>query len=360
MTDVYQRLAKKLDDLPNGFPPTESGIELKILQKIFEPEEAEMALKMRPMPETTEAISERLGIPVDEMQSILDNMVKKGQIGSANMKGNQVYMLFPFVFGIFEFQLNRMDKELSDMMEEYGPTFMKTLGGTKPEFMRVVPVSDQIKAEHQVSSYEDLKQMMEKAKSFQVMECICRKEQALQGHPCKHPSTEVCLGFASHENAFDRYPMGRIISRDEAFDVLRKADEEGLVHQSYNVKSGQMFVCNCCDCCCGVIRGLKKFGAPHLMAKSHFVAAIDQDACEQCGVCADERCPMDAIEQRDDDSYHVIYERCIGCGVCTTTCPTEAIQLQRKPESEREEPAENLVDWYFKKAASRGKSLIIE
>ena len=78
MTDVYQRLAKKLDELPNGFPSTESGVELKILRKIFTPEEAEMTLKMRPIPETVEAIAERLGKSVDEMQAI--------QIGRASCR----------------------------------------------------------------------------------------------------------------------------------------------------------------------------------------------------------------------------------------------------------------------------------
>ena len=69
MTDVYKRLAKKLDDLPNGFPSTESGVELKILQKIFTPEDAELALKIRPIPETAAQIAERLGKPIDEMDA---------------------------------------------------------------------------------------------------------------------------------------------------------------------------------------------------------------------------------------------------------------------------------------------------
>ena len=78
MSDVYRRLAKKLDDLPNGFPATERGVEIEILKKIYAPEEAEMALKMRPVPETVEAIAKRLEKPASEMQSILDDMTRKG------------------------------------------------------------------------------------------------------------------------------------------------------------------------------------------------------------------------------------------------------------------------------------------
>lgn len=358
MNDVYKKLAQRLDGLPNGFPATESGVELKLLEKIFTPEDAEMAMKIQPMPETAEAMAVRLNMPLDQLQPILDDMVDKGQIGSAKMKGQQVYMLVPFVVGIFEFQLHRMDKELSDLMEEYGPTLLRTLGAHKPEVMRVVPVNIKAKLEQQVHRYQDVVAMMEHAKSFQVVECICRKEQALQGKPCKH-SLEVCLSFSGSEGAFDRYNKGRIITKQEALDILEKAEEEGLVHSSYNVQSGQMFVCNCCSCCCGIMRGVKEYNAPFLMAKSDFFAEIDQNTCAACGVCADERCPMDAIIEQEG-SYAVQPERCIGCGVCVPTCPTESITLVQKPEQDRDAPPQNIVDWYFKRAQSRGTGLMLD
>lgn len=358
MEDVYNRLALKLDKMPQGFPATENGVELKILRKIFTPEEAEMALKIRPIPESAEAIAQRLDIPLDEMQVILDNMVDKGQIGSTDMGQGQVYLFFPFVVGIFEFQLNRLDKELADLMEEYGPHLMGTLGGHKPELMRVVPLNIQIDAEHTVHTHEDLRKVMEKAKAFQVVDCICRKEQALQGNPCKH-SVEVCLGFSNHETAFDKYSRGRSISREEALQILAKADEEGLVHCTYNVQQGQMFVCNCCSCCCGILRGIKKFNAPHALAKSNYWAFIDQETCAACGTCADERCPMDAIVEQNG-GYAVQPERCIGCGVCVSTCPTESITLLRKPESEQDAPPANIVEWYMARAQNRGVPLSID
>jgi Pyruvate/2-oxoacid:ferredoxin oxidoreductase delta subunit len=358
MSDVYQRLAKKLDELPNGFPATESGVELKILRKIFTPEEAEMTLKMRPIPETAEAIAERLGKPVNEMEAILDNMVKKGQIGSASIKGQQVYILFPFIFGIFEFQLKRVDREFAELMKEYGPTIMGTVGGYAPAVMRIVPINLEVQARHQVQPYEDLRQMFEKAKSFQVMECICKKEQALLGKPCTYP-TEVCLAFANNEGAFERYPSGRIISRDEALHIIKTADDVGLVHATFNAKSNQMFVCNCCSCCCGMLVGVKRFNVPYLMAKSNFVSIIDQETCAACGVCTDERCPMEAITQQEDQ-YVVQPDRCIGCGVCVPTCPTESISLIRKPESLQVEPPQHLMDWYFKRAENRGIRIMIE
>jgi len=357
MTDVYKRLAERLDSLPNGFPATESGVELRILKKIFSHEEAEMALKVNLMPETAAAMAQRLGLPVAELEATLATMVKKGQIGSTNLKGQQVYMLFPFVFGIFEFQQPRMDKELAELTEEYAPHLMGTLGKFAPEFMRVVPLNIKIDAEHQVYPYEDLRDVMSRAKSFQVMDCICKKEHGLLGHECAYP-LEVCLAFAGSEGAFDKYRMGRVISREEALEILKKADEAGLVHMTYNVQKGQMFVCNCCPCCCGVLRGVKNFNAPHLMAKSNYIAFIDQDACVECGTCAEERCPVAAIEQTGNE-YAVKPERCIGCGACVSGCSTSAITLLRKPESQHETPPAHLFDWYIKRAQNRGTSIII-
>ncbi len=358
MDEVYTRLAKKLDELPNGFPATDTGVELRILQKIFAPEEAEMALKLRPFPETTEVIAQRLGVATEEMQSILDRMVEKGQIGTTKIQEQQVYLLMPFVIGIFEFQLQRLDKELADMVEEYAPTLMPALGGHPPALMRVVPVNEQIEAKHEVLRYEDIRQSIKKAKAFQVTECICRKEQALQGTPCRHP-IEVCLAFSSHEGAFDRYSKGRVISKEEALDIIAKTEAEGLVHATYNVQSGQMFVCNCCSCCCGILRGMKQFNAPFLMAKSNYVAHIDPENCAACGACAEERCPMEAIAETNG-AYVVQPERCIGCGVCASTCPTQSITLLRKPADQQDVPPASLVDWYMKRSQSRGITIKID
>jgi len=103
MSNVYKRLAKKLDEMPQGFPATESGIELNILRKVFSSEDAEMALNLRPMPETAKAIAERLGTSVETMRNTLDEMAKKGQIVSVTRQGDQTMhlVLFSPVFGNF-------------------------------------------------------------------------------------------------------------------------------------------------------------------------------------------------------------------------------------------------------------------
>jgi electron transport complex protein RnfB len=360
MPDVYERLAKKLDGLPHGYPATESGVELKILQKIFTPEDAEMALKLKPIPETAESVAERLGRPVTEIRDILDSMAKNRQVGSFKRFGAQMYVLAPFVVGIYEFQVYRLDKELVELFEEYAPTLFKTLGGHEPAIARTVPVNIQVEAKGQIQLYEDIVKMIEEAKSFNLMECICRQERALEGHPCKHP-LETCLTFSREENAYDYFSLGgRKISKGEALEVLENAEKEGLVHNTfYNTKQGHFAVCNCCPCCCGVFRGLKEFKAPYALAKSNFVASIDQETCSECGVCAEERCPVEAIVE-EESGYTVQAGICIGCGVCTVTCPTESIRLVRKPEGEQNLPPEDFVEWAEKRAANRGIDLKLE
>jgi Pyruvate/2-oxoacid:ferredoxin oxidoreductase delta subunit len=357
MSDVYKELAKKLDELPQGFPPTESGIELKILKKIYRPEDAEVAMQLMAWGETAEKIAERFEKSTDEMRAILDDMAKRGQIASFTARGKQRYLLAPFLPGIYEFQVYRLDRDLVEMFEEYLPTLAKRVGGYKPGVARTVPINAQIEPGKQIQRYEDVRKMIEDSVSFRIIECICRKERDIEGHPCDH-TLENCLSFSKEENAYDYFTIGgKTISKQEALEVLEGAAEEGLVHSAfYNIKHGQGSICNCCSCCCGVLRGVKEFEAPHMIAMSDFVAVIDQDECVECGVCADERCPMEAITE-EDSGYVVQSERCIGCGVCTVTCPTEAISLVRKPESEQEAPPDTMKDWAMERTANRTKAV---
>jgi len=316
-------------------------------------------LDISPIPEPVETIADRLGKPVSAMKSTLDKMAEKGQVGRFKSGEQYVYALPPFIPGIYEFQKDRIDKELAELFEKYLPVLMKTLGGHKPATGRVIPINAQISADLQIHRYEDMRKVIDEAKSFRVGECICRKERALEGKACNH-TLENCLLFSSEEEAYENWPLKRKnISKEEALKVLADAEEEGLVHCTYNVQKDSVFVCNCCSCCCLILRSLKDFKAPYMLAKSNFMASIDQESCTACGICMEERCPMDAISE-EDDTYSVLSERCIGCGVCAVTCPSESITLVRRPQSEQDEPPANLMEWSVKRASSRSKGVKVE
>ena len=351
MTDFFQRLAQKLDELPNGYPPA-GGLELKILRKIFTPEDAEMALQLRPMPESAASLAQRLGRPEQEMTAILDRMARRGQIGSFTVRGRQMYLLMPFVIGIYEFQLNHIDRELAELFDQYNPTLMKILGGAKPSLARVVPVNQTIPTEHQILLFEDVRRMIEESRSFVVRDCICRKKNGLRDKPCRH-TLETCLGISPEEHAYDYFThAGRIITKEEALAVLDAAAREGLIHCTYNVQQGHRWICNCCSCCCELIISLRERIAPFALAGSRFRAEIDADSCSACGTCADERCGMEAIIG-DEGAYRVLADRCIGCGVCAITCPTESIRLIPRAADECESPPESLPAWIMTRMKNR-------
>ena len=159
------------------------------------------------------------------------------------------------------------------------------------------------------------------------------------------------------ENAFEINPLSaRIISRDEALRILDAVEKEGLVHATYNVREDFMFVCNCCSCCCGLLRGLNEFQAPYVIAHSNFIAGIDTSNCVNCGLCATERCPTKAINSING-VYAVSKERCIGCGACATSCPTGSIKLLRRPKSEQLIPSKDIMNWSLERMSNRSGPL---
>src|SRR5512136_2926011 len=121
--DVYQRLARHLDNLPGGYPATESGVELRILRRLFSPEEAELALYLTLLAEEPRVIARRAGIPAEDAASRLEGMAQKGliySIGSAST--GPLYMASQFVIGIWEYQVGRLTPELVRDFDEYLPT----------------------------------------------------------------------------------------------------------------------------------------------------------------------------------------------------------------------------------------------
>ena len=290
-------------------------------------------------------------------------MAERGQIYKLKKRGRDYYGLAPFIVGIWEFQLNRLDRELAELFEQYAPALLGTLGGVAPALARVVPVNRRIEAQAEVLPYDDLRKMLETCNSFRVADCLCRKEKGMLGTPCSHTS-ETCMSFSREENAYDGMPeWGREITRQEALELLDRVEEEGLVHCTYNFQREPFFVCNCCSCCCGFLRAVNEFGAPYMLARSNYVSQIDPDTCTECGDCSTGRCPVDAIS--DGDVGHAVdHERCIGCGVCAVACLYDAIQLVPRPEDERVTPPETMIHWSlariderhgrFKGAAMRG------
>jgi Na+-translocating ferredoxin:NAD+ oxidoreductase subunit B len=350
---VYQKLAKVLDTLPNGFPATENGVEIKLLKKIFTPEQAELFCDLRLTFETAEQIALRTGRPLEGLEAKLREMGRDGQLFGIDLGGTWIFKMLPWAFGIYEFQLERMDKEFVELSEEFWPVYGKQFFSQTPQMMQVLPIEKEIAVTQQALPYERVSTLIGQNQSFWVFDCICKKEKGMLGNPCKKP-VQVCLAMAPIPDAFKKMTHGKVLAREEAYALLKETEEAGLVHLTGNQQSGHFFICNCCGCCCGVLSGINKMGIPAgKVINSHYYAEIDPEKCLSCGLCAEERCQVKAIEE-GEESYLIDKERCIGCGLCISTCQGEAIRLVHKAQEAIESPPINEEAWYAERGRRRG------
>jgi electron transport complex protein RnfB len=351
--EIYRRLAKVLDTLPNGFPATDSGIEIKILQKVFSPERAEIFCDLRLKLETPEQIAERTGRPLEGLKETLQDMAEKGQCWEVRLGPTSLFKMIPWILGIWEFQVEHLDRELVELHQEYEEAFGREFFIRTPQYMQTVLVEEAIPHEQEALPYKSVSSIIEHGQSFRVVDCICKKEQGLIDNPCKRP-VEVCMAIAPVPGYFDQFDMGRVISKEEAREIMRISEESALVHLSANFQQGQHFICNCCSCCCGVLRSINELKIPAAQViNSHFYAEQDPDLCTECGICADERCQVNAIVEEDGE-YRFIPEACIGCGLCVSTCPNEAITMVHKDKAHLSPPPVTEADWFNERGMARG------
>lgn len=350
MNHIYKKLAEHLDKTPNGFPATENEVELKILAKLFTPEEAEIACALSLEPESPETIAGKLGQGKGEVYKALKKMVKKGLIGIARGKGGFNFKLIPFIVGFYERQNANIDKEFARLFEDYYRQGLYKMMTAKPSVQRIIPVEKTIPVDLQVMPYERVSTYIENSKSWGVLNCICRVQKELIGEGCDH-TKENCLVLSSHPRQFDRVEAIRSLTKEEALDILEQAEKEGLIHSVNNVQEGVDYICNCCTCCCGVLRGMIEYGSPQAVAASDFRAAVDPTLCVGCGNCL-ERCQFQALRV-EDELCEVIQDKCVGCGLCVSACLTQALHLKEK--SEVESPPRSEEDWREQRTASRKK-----
>ena len=165
----------------------------------------------------------------------------------------------------------------------------------------------------------------------------------------------VCLSFSSRENAYEESNAMEAISKKRALEILREAEEAGLIHSSMNIAQGHSYICNCCTCCCGVLKGLVKYNQPNAFVKSDFVIEIDNELCNGCGRCVS-RCQFNALSIRDYRCH--VDDNCVGCGVCAIVCAKEALSLVPRKNSDKNKPPRNIGAWMLRKAFRRRKNIL--
>jgi Na+-translocating ferredoxin:NAD+ oxidoreductase subunit B len=346
--EVYVRLREFLDRLPGGFPATDTGVELKLLERYFTPEQAEIAMNLQQMPEPASAIAERMGRDPAELAGQLETMAREGCILRIRINDEPYYLALQFLVGIYEFHLNAMDVELAKLLDEYLPTFMRSWQDVETKQMRVVPVGASLETASAIATYDSARELIAAQDTIAVADCICRREKQLLGKGCDHP-LESCLTFGVAASYYIENEIGRQVSKEECLAILDRAEKNAMVLAPSNSQV-VMNICTCCGDSCNFLASLRASGRPAAHALSSYQARIDAEECTECETCL-ERCQIEAIVAADG-SMAVDIERCLGCGLCVTTCPVEAITLVEK--SDTIEPPANFIEMQMKLSKERG------
>ncbi|MHA2072956.1 MAG: ATP-binding protein, partial [Candidatus Thorarchaeota archaeon] len=335
---------------PIGFPPAESGADIRLLKQLFTPEEALIATHLTYSTYPTDDLETIYGrmksidITIEALEEVLDRMASKGLLHFKVEGGKKFYNNANWIVGIYEFQVNRLTKEFLQAVgeydqEAYGKAFIKA----KPTQLRVIPVQKSFTPQSPVAQYDDIREIIESAEGpFVAISCICRQSHALRDDPCKVTEREeTCLGAGMFAKMYIDLGWGREISKDELVEIINQNEQEGLVLQPSNSEKIE-FMCSCCGCCCGLLRGKGAMPKPVEFFSTNFHSEVDHDLCTQCDTCVD-LCQMKALSFQDD-LLMINLDRCIGCGVCVANCPEEAIILKKR---EKEfVPPETMEDTY--------------
>ena len=301
--DIYEELREHLDKHPTGAP--EAPEILEILSILFTAEEAKVAAAMPFRPKSAEEIAERAGVSSEEARERLESLADKGLVYAREKDDEWGYALLPVMPGIFEFPFMKGKKDdtlerLAGLWESYLQRIARAGSGDIP-LARVVPIQEEVENEPRVLTYEKVYQLIDDAKVVGLAHCACRTAFA----NCDAP-LEACMLFDDTCTYLVDRGFARYIEKDEMKRLLREFDELGLVHNVNNSQDKLQFICNCCPCCCGFLRGVLELDVPNWLATSGFLARVDEELCNGCAICED-RCPMGRFAGEDDAKGALVF-----------------------------------------------------
>ena len=361
MTDKYEKIAKKMGS------PWSPEIE-KILKALFAEEEVEILLVFNgPYMDrfTAKKVAKKVKRPVEEVEPILLEMTRTQRVFSAVKDGIRTYSLFPLLPGLFELYFSNHERAAAEekdtlmlFTEEYEKYYneghiVNSFNSTYP-FMRVfvdqkvvddtvergkgkvVNVEQEVEqVKNDILPFEQAKAIVEKSHKISVMDCACRTHMKIHndGTPVNEYPINVCMAFNTTAGYCIEQGFGRELSKEEALETLSAAAKAGLVHTTQNITNKSMFICNCDRDCCVMLKGIKLFNNPNVVASSNFLPEYNIENCVFCKKCTT-ICPMYTIElvdeETDDKRIVINYDRCIGCGVCAYNCPKGALTMVKK------------------------------
>jgi len=339
---LLKKLCDNLNNRGGSIPAYPVPEMFALLNELFTEQEAEVACHMPPSAISARDLARTLSRTSEDILAIVESMADKGLAATRKKDGVILYKLLPIAPGIFEFQFMRggdtdRDRQLARLLRAYvdvaGENLKKDIA--IPEdmtpFMRVIPVEETIVAGQRVYTSDQISRYIELADAIAVGHCYCHHEAYLLGkETCDAPEYR-CINFGPGALYTAERGITRLISKEEALEIIQACADKGLVHMGSNTSKYLEYLCNCCICHCGMLQSLKKIGEPHLTASSGYLADVDTPACDGCGSCA-AICPMDAVSLDENETAVVNPLSCIGCGLCASHCAADAITMNPRTD----------------------------
>jgi ferredoxin len=343
----YRRLVDRLNRFPQGASPSE--LLYGILEILFSPREAELVARLPIKPFRTATAAKAWGVPLAEAAHVLEGLASRAILLDLEESGEPLYVLPPPMAGFFEFSMMRVrgdidQKRLAELLYQYlnvEEDFIRDLfvrGETQLGRTFVREPSVPAELELAVLDHERASHVIRSASSVAVSLCYCRHKMEHVGRACDAPR-DICLTFGNTARSLARHGYARAVPAAEGLDLLRHAQERGLVQFGENVRERPAFICNCCGCCCEAMLAAKRFGFLHPVHTTNFVVTLNGSACDGCGKCV-KACPVEALRLvPGGDPAHPGRKRavadeglCLGCGVCVAACPKGGVRLAARRE----------------------------
>jgi Pyruvate/2-oxoacid:ferredoxin oxidoreductase delta subunit len=309
----------------------------ELVRELFSPEEAELNNALPRNPITAEEIAKEKGKAEEEVRALLEGMADKGLCVTFRSGDKIYYQGAAFMPGIFEFQFmggrdTERDKKIARLIHGYKLAFNEARGVQRISFpvTRVISVDRKIRMRNAVHTYDQVATYIDKYEPVCVGNCYCRHGAKLRGEDVHGMPMEVCMWFGKKGEFASERLGGRKVSKQEAMEILDKAEAAGLVHMSRNTTDEIDFLCNCDRWHCEIIKEVLKQPKPGLVFNSGFQPRFYPEKCSGCEMCVD-RCPAGALKMGEKDVPVVDLDRCFGCAVCAAGCEEEAVVMEPKP-----------------------------
>ncbi len=282
--------------------------EYRILAPIVDDDMCSVAMHMRlETPRTVGELARRCNADVNFIQKQIDKLNEAGIVRSRIVDGETAYFYPIWVPGIMEGILANKEQcekypDLGYCFEEYTRRRIEMLapvmssGKLGMMFMRVMPVMSAIENNTRTASYDELSTLIEKATAISVGPCSCRRARRLMGEGCGHLEDDMCMYLNDNAVNYSKTGAHRLISKEEAYEVLKRAEDNGLVHEINQTPGFEdaTAICNCCGCSCFALRIAEYFRSNDAI-RSNYVARVDKEKCVACGQCV-ENCQTNALK----------------------------------------------------------------